>query len=200
MNRNRYIVGVDEAGRGPLAGPVSVAAVAIPEHLYISILRDFRKVKDSKKVSPQGRVEWLSRITEHHSSKIFWSVSLVGNSVIDSRGIVRAVRAGVKRSLQKLDLNPRASKVLLDGSLFAPREFISQRTIIRGDEKEKIIAMASIIAKVHRDRHMERKAKEYPKYGFEIHKGYGTRLHISKIKKHGLSDIHRRSFTKNLIK
>ena len=194
----RYIVGIDEAGRGPLAGPVCVATVAIPERIYKSVMFEFRGVKDSKKISGIVRDKWLKKIKNHKSKSILSSSSLVGNATIDKKGIVRAVSIALSRSLLKLGIKPLKSKVLLDGSLKAPGVYKYQKTIIRGDEKEKIIAMASIVAKVHRDRHMIRKSKKYPKYGFEIHKGYGTKRHIKKIKEHGLSDIHRRSFLRSL--
>lgn len=196
----RYIIGIDEAGRGPLAGPVSVAAVAVRESAYRAILRDFRRVKDSKKLSSRFREEWLQKIKGHESGAVLCAVSLVGNATIDKRGIVGAVNVALKRSLLKIGVKPHEAKVLLDGSLYAPREFENQKTIIRGDEKEKVIAMASILAKVHRDRHMVRKAREYPEYGFEIHKGYGTRKHLKNLKKYGPSDIHRRSFLGGLKK
>lgn len=196
--RKGYVVGIDEAGRGPLAGPVSVAAIAIREDFYAPLMRDFKKVRDSKQLSENLREEWLVKIKKYKKGIILHSVSLVGNTFIDERGIVKAVSTALSRSLKKLDVPAHKCRVLLDGSLTAPKEFLNQKTIIRGDETERIIAMASIVAKVHRDRHMKRKGKEFPKYGFDVHKGYGTENHIRKIKKHGLSLIHRRSFLKGL--
>lgn len=193
----RYIIGIDEVGRGPLAGPVCVAAVAIEKRFYKSTLKKFKSLKDSKKTSEKAREAVFKKI-DGLSKLIFCSVSFVSNSVIDKKGIVWAIKTALSRSIYKLSLQPAECEVLLDGSLKAPKEFKNQKTIIRGDEKEKIIAMASIIAKVSRDNHMKRQAKIFPLYGFEKHKGYGTKEHIKKIRKHGLSDIHRLSFLKNL--
>jgi ribonuclease HII len=199
MRGQKFIIGIDEAGRGPLAGPVSVAAIAIPKILYRSILREFKDVKDSKKISEKVREAWIKKIRNHPSEAILYSASLVGSRTIDKKGIVKAITIALTRSLQKLKIEPRRSFLLLDGSLYAPDRFKNQKTIIRGDEKEKIIALASIVAKVKRDGHMKRKAKEFPNYDFEIHKGYGTKKHIQKIRKHGLSDIHRKSFLGNFL-
>ena len=193
----KCVVGIDEVGRGPLAGPVSVAAVAIEKRFYEEILGEFKDLKDSKKTSANLREKWLKKIDKFPKS-IFYSVSLVGNIAIDKKGIVRAIEISLSRSLGKLDLKPDKCEVLLDGSLKAPKKFKNQKTIIRGDEKEKIIAMASIVAKVYRDKHMKYQAGLFPLYGFEKHKGYGTKEHIKKIKKYGASDIHRLSFLNNL--
>lgn len=193
----KYVVGIDEVGRGPLAGPVCVAAVVIEKRFYKSTLKKFKGLKDSKKTSEKLRGECLKKI-DGLPKLILYSVSLVGNSAIDKKGITRAIEVALARSIYKLSIQPMKCAVLLDGSLKAPKEFKNQKTIIRGDEKEKIIALASIIAKVHRDTYMKRQAKIFPLYGFEKHKGYGTKEHIKKIKKYGLSDIHRRSFLKNL--
>lgn len=195
----RYVIGIDEAGRGPLAGPVSVAAVCIKEESYTRIIREFKEVRDSKQLSASQREEWFLKIQESNG-RMFYAVSLVGNRTIDKRGIVKAIGLALSRSLQKLSVDPNRAMVLLDGSLKASSIFKNQKTIIGGDSKVKIISLASVVAKVHRDRHMKKKAKEYPQYGFEVHKGYGTRVHIEAIKKHGLSEMHRRSFLKNLIK
>ena len=195
----RYIIGVDEAGRGPLAGPVSVAAVAIPVRHFRAVISSFREAKDSKRLSVEKRELWLRKIRTHPSRVVLHAVSLVGGAFIDRFGIARAVRVAVKRTLSKLPIAPQHAKVLLDGSLVAPSVFENQRTVIGGDERVKVIALASIIAKVRRDRHMVRKAREFPKYGFEIHKGYGTKNHQMAIRKHGPSIIHRRSFLKKLL-
>src|SRR3989344_4673363 len=193
----KCVVGIDEVGRGPLAGPVCVAAVAIEKRFYEEILGEFKDLKDSKKTSANLREKWLKKIDKFPKS-IFYSVSLVGNIAIDKKGIIRAIEISLSRSLGKLDLKPDKCEVLLDGSLRAPKKFKNQKTIIRGDEKEKIIAMASIVAKVYRDKHMKRQSKVFPLYGFERNKGYGTKEHIKKIKKYGASDIHRLSFLNNL--
>ncbi len=128
--------------------------------------------------------------------RLEYGVTSVGNRAIDEKGISRAIKIGIKRLLSRLSAKPKM--ILLDGSLFAPSEY-PQKTIIRGDEKIPIIAAASIIAKVTRDRKMVRLAKKFPEYGFHIHKGYGTKLHCKLVKKYGLCDIHRRSFCSRLV-
>jgi len=185
----KYIVGIDEVGRGPLAGPVTVAALAAPVGLK------FKNIKDSKKLSAKKREEWLSLFK--NDPKILYTISSVSHSVIDKKGISYALRVAVKRCIWKFKIKNSKLKILLDGSLYAPPEY-KQRTIIKGDEKIPIIAAASIIAKVTRDRKMVRLAKKYSKYGFEIHKGYGTKFHLRMIRRHGLSQIHRKSFCTRL--
>lgn len=128
------------------------------------------------------------------NGKVEYSVSMVSNEIIDKRGISHAINLAIKRGLKKVVANPKNSQILLDGRLFAPVEFKNQKTIIRGDEKETSIALASIVAKVTRDRYMVRLSKKFPKYGFGKHKGYGTRDHYKAIKKHGLTKFHRKSF------
>lgn len=187
-----YIVGIDEAGRGPLAGPVTLAYVACPARIF---RRNFKGIKDSKKLTLRKREEWFWHLKNH--PQLLFGAASVGPTTIDRRGISRAIKIAIRRCLKKLNYQlPTANyKLLLDGSLFAPPEY-PQKTIIKGDEKIPIIAAASIIAKVTRDRKMIRLAKKFPKYGFHIHKGYGTKTHMKLIKKHGLSDLHRRSFCK----
>ena len=123
-----------------------------------------------------------------------FSVSLVGERIIDDRGIVPAIRQGVRMSLSRLLCPKDQTSILLDGGLRAPRTYPIQRTIIKGDEKENIIALASIAAKVLRDKAMERHAKRYPQYGFSSHKGYGTKQHYAMLRRHGTCPIHRKSF------
>ncbi len=199
MNR-RYVIGIDEAGRGPLAGPVSVAAVAIPQALHKRITKEFRAVRDSKKMTAAAREAWFKKIRSHQSGKVLVAVSLVSAQIIDKKGIVSAIRLALGRSLNKLGIDPGQCSVFLDGSLYAPLIYQRQKTIIRGDDTVKIISMASVIAKVHRDKHVIKLAKKYPRYALEAHKGYGTRTHLKLIRKNGLSPIHRKSFLKGLIK
>jgi ribonuclease HII len=130
--------------------------------------------------------------------KLNFSVALVSNKTIDEKGISYAIREGIKGVLKKLDLEAKYCKVFLDGSLKAPAEFTNQETIIKGDEKIPVISLASIAAKVTRDRYMKKAAEDYIGYGFEIHKGYGTKTHIECIRKQGFSAIHRRSFAISL--
>lgn len=191
-NKYSYIVGIDEAGRGPLAGPVAVGLVCIPVDFDKKL---FGKAKDSKMLTPKVREEiFLETKKLHKHKKLSYAVSMVHAEVIDKRGITYAIKLCIKRCLKKCGVNPEETMVLLDGSLKAPEEFMYQKTIIKGDQKEKVIGLASIMAKVTRDRWMGKVAKGYPEYGFEIHKGYGTKKHREHIRKYGVSSIHRRSF------
>src|SRR3989344_1560690 len=193
----KYIVGVDEAGRGPLAGPVSVSAIVFQSNFYKRHKNSGNSLPeghDSKKLSEKKREEWYEKIKAMRKrGKCDFSQSFSGAKIIDKKGIVYAVNLAIARCLRRLNLNPQNTLILLDGSLKAPKIY-KQRTIIGGDQREKIIALASVVAKVKRDRKMIRFAKEFPKYAFEIHKGYGTREHYRRIKKYGLSPIHRRSY------
>ena len=191
----RYIIGIDEVGRGPLAGPVTVAAVLKPARFV------WKNFKDSKKLSPEKRDEFFLKF-----KTMQYAISSVSNIFIDKFGIAVAIRLAVGRCLSKLKnqnakfkITVQNSKILLDGSLFAPKDYQNQKTIIKGDEKIPIIAVASIIAKVKRDRAMVRLHKKFPEYGFAVHKGYGTKLHQEAIKTHGLCKIHRRSFCKKFV-
>ena len=191
----KIIVGIDEAGRGPLAGPMVIAAVAVVKSDRWRVIS--AGIKDSKKLSPRKREFWYNKLCS--SPSIVSASASVAHGVIDHIGISRAARLAVSRCLRKISqhtaLNTHQFHVLLDGGLFAPREY-SQKTIIRGDEKVALISAASIVAKVTRDRLMVRCSKKYPEYCFEIHKGYGTRAHFASIKKYGLSPVHRKSFCK----
>ncbi len=202
-NHNEVLVGIDEAGRGPLAGPVSVGVFVVSSS---AILRKFRGVKDSKQLSEKQREEWLKKIKEARGVKgkvqeVAYAVSFSGAKIIDKHGITYAVRSAINRALKRLERDGfigEDSYIKLDGLLHAPSRFRNQKTIINGDATEPIIALASICAKVYRDRRMKRFAKKYPRYGFEIHKGYGTAAHYKAIKKYGMTPIHRRSYLKNL--
>ncbi len=123
-----------------------------------------------------------------------YSIIHISNKTIDKKGLSFCIKTAVGKGIEKLKLNPKNCQVLLDGSLKAPAEFKNQKTIIKGDEKEKIIAWASILAKVSRDALMTRAGKKFPRYGFEIHKGYGTTRHRLAISAHGLSPLHRKTF------
>ncbi len=191
------IVGIDEAGRGPLAGPVVVGAVmARREHLG-ELRRRFAKVRDSKRLSPQKREQWLARMQAACGEDILeFKVSFIGVSTIDRHGIRFAVAKGIRSLLARLGCREDAVKILLDGGLKAPKQFRVQETIIGGDDKEFLIALASIAAKVARDKKMEALARRYPEYSLDVHKGYGTPDHYKRISRYGISDIHRRSFLK----
>lgn len=188
-----YLIGVDEAGRGPLAGPVAVGIVAVPPGF--DVLKEFPGVKDSKLLSGQKREIIFEQVAVRVArGDLRFRVELSSGAYIDRFGITRAVRKAAWNGIRKLG-EPDNSAVLLDGLLRAPKEYM-QRTIIKGDLRVPVIALASIMAKVTRDRLMERLSEQYPEYGFEQHKGYGTPSHLLAIKRHGLSDIHRLSFCK----
>lgn len=190
----KHVIGIDEAGRGPLAGPVSVGTVL----LFSQSKLPLSGLKDSKKLSEKQREECFARIRSwQKEGKLQYAVSLVSHSVIDAKGISFAIRSGIARNLKKLDADPKFAEVLLDGSLKAPQEYTCQKTIIKGDEKIPVISLASIVAKVTRDRAMKRLGKKYPQYGFEIHKGYGTLSHRKMIQKYGPCEIHRKTFLRN---
>lgn len=191
-----YIIGIDEAGRGPLAGPVSIGICIVPADFDFTI---FKNLKDSKKLSEKRRVEVLAQMKELQTSKtINFYVALVSNKMIDDKGIVFAITSAINALLNKIKIEPNKVRILLDGGLRAPDQYLYQETIIKGDEKEPVISLASIAAKVTRDNHMVKLAKDYPEYGFEIHKGYGTKIHRERITKYGLSVVHRRTFCKSI--
>lgn len=197
-----FIVGIDEAGRGPLAGPVAVGAVCMaqPGKVRGVVKKFFRGIKDSKKLSPADRELWLALALEAKKrGGLDFHVALVSEKVIDRKGITYAIKLGIKRCLAALKVTSDA-QIFLDGSLKAPEEFKHQKTIIKGDELVPIISLASIAAKVLRDRRMVSLAKKFPEYGFDIHKGYGTKGHYEAIEKYGLTESHRRSFLKQFDK
>lgn len=190
-----YVVGIDEAGRGPLAGPVAVGAVSIPTSFN---KRFFRSIRDSKKLTPEERELWFELAIEAKKNReLDFHVSLVSEKVIDRHGISFALRLGIKCCLLKLGLTEE-SQIFLDGALRAPQKFKHQLTVIRGDEKIPVISLASIVAKVVRDRKMVRLSKKFPEFSFDIHKGYGTSLHRLALRKYGPTIIHRQSFLTNL--
>ena len=197
MVGKQYVVGIDEAGRGPLAGPATVGFMACPASLAPKV---FKNIRDSKKLSAKKREEWFAKF-KNNPHLCFGSAS-ISHSVIDSKGISKAIRVALKRCLSRLsgryNIPPKAYNLFLDGGLYAPPQF-RQQTIIKGDEKIPVIAAASIVAKVTSDRIMVRMAKKYQAYVFEAHKGYGTKLHGERISACGLSEIHRRSFCKKFL-
>ncbi|HVS79698.1 MAG TPA: ribonuclease HII [Candidatus Paceibacterota bacterium] len=197
VKKAEFVVGIDEAGRGPLAGPVAVGSVLAGAAELSRLRRVFKSIKgkDSKKLTEAEREEWFAVIkAEADAGNLTWRVSLSGSAMIDKKGIVPAIRSALSRSLVAVADDSSRTRVLLDGGLKAPAEFSNQKTIIKGDEKELLISLASICAKVTRDRYMCRLAKKYPEYGFEVHKGYGTKRHAEGIKSFGLCALHRKSF------
>lgn len=191
----KMIFGIDEAGRGPLAGPVAVAVFALPAMFRF---RKFPKGKDSKKMTAKEREYWFKIFQEYkEKGKIHFEYAFVSHSHIDNWGIVHSIRLAMKRCLARLEKNEILTPgcvLLLDGALQAPKRFRNQRTIIKGDEKKLPIACASIVAKVTRDDLMRKLSKKYPSYGFERHKGYGTKAHRFNINKYGICEIHRKSY------
>ncbi|MFZ2484718.1 MAG: ribonuclease HII, partial [Minisyncoccia bacterium] len=192
-----YVVGIDEAGRGPLAGPVAVGAVKVLPGFGRKF---FKGIKDSKKLSEEDRELWFALATEAHKrGELDFAVSLVSEKVINRKGISYAIRLGIKRCLAALDVS-EDSQIFLDGGIKAPENFTHQLTVIKGDEKIPIISLASIVAKVTRDRKMVRLSKKFPKFNFHIHKGYGTSMHRQAIRKYGSTEAHRQTFIKRLTK
>ncbi len=191
-----YVIGIDEAGRGPLAGPVSVGAVCF----CVSKRRRFslfsKGVRDSKKLSEKQREEWFIRIEKEVSLKKFsFAVSFSSSEMIDTRGLSFAIRNALLETLEKLACPYKKTLILLDGSLHAPKEYPYQKTIIHGDDIEPVISLASIVAKVLRDRKMRAISQQYPEYGFERNKGYGTKKHYEMLRKYGvLKGVHRNTF------
>ena len=182
------IAGIDEAGRGPLAGPVVVAGVIMPQDSMIE------GVNDSKKVSEKKREKLYDLILEQ---AICYSVAIIGQDVIDEINILNATKQGVTKVVEGLEVKPNL--ILVDALTHIDTKGIPYDSIVKGDAKCYNIAAASIIAKVTRDRIMRQWDEDYPQYGFAQHKGYGTAKHIEAIKEYGLCPIHRRSYKKNFV-
>lgn len=234
----KYIIGIDEVGRGPLAGPVAVCAFVIKDEKFIesAISRTYGKkdigpsyvklpkLKDSKKLSKKQREEWFEYLKVAKTEGLCdYAVSFVSPENIDKFGIAKCIQKALNKSLEMIEkqncLNfcpcrPQYSglsgenlnnsveqsffvqqyNIFLDGGLHAPKEYINQETIIRGDELHPVISMASIMAKVTRDKVMVKYGKVYPEYGFDKHSGYGTKAHYEAIKTHGQTPIHRKTY------
>jgi ribonuclease HII len=188
---DELLVGVDEAGRGPLAGPVAVGVVGVPPGFDIK--KEFPGVTDSKLLNARKREALYEQaMLRAARGDIVYRVKFSAHTYIDRFGITRAVRKAAWQALREL-AEPYASTILLDGLLRAPKEYM-QRTVIAGDLRVPVISLASVLAKVERDRLMERLSAIYPEYGFEGHKGYATPEHRRALHKHGLCDIHRRTY------
>ena len=178
------ICGVDEAGRGPLAGPVCAAAVILPEHLQIPGLNDSKKLTDKK------RRELFPVIQQQ---AIAYGIGLASEAEIDEINILQATFLAMRRALEQLTVRPEIA--LIDGN--RETDFgLPVKTVVKGDSLSANIAAASILAKVTRDNLMVELAKEYPEYGFEIHKGYGTKAHYEALRTYGPCPIHRKTFLK----
>ena len=184
------VVGIDEAGRGPLAGPVVAGSVIIKNK---NILCD-KNIRDSKKLTPKKRLEIYNLLMK--SSEIEWGIGIVSEKTIDRINVLEATKLAMKKSVVNLKKKIKSKKIdflLLDGN-FKIGTDRPQKSIIKGDNKVFSIAVASIIAKVTRDKIMEKYHKQYPLYGFNKHKGYGTKLHFKVLKKYGPCKIHRKTF------
>lgn len=181
------ICGIDEAGRGPLCGPVVAAAVILPDEYNILY------INDSKKLSETKREEVYKEIDKY---AVAYGVGIVSPERIDEINILQATYEAMRTAIHKLSVTP---DILLNDAVTIPMVDIKQVPIIKGDAKSQSIAAASIVAKVTRDHLMEEYDKLYPEYGFAKHKGYGTAAHIKAIKEYGPCPIHRRTFIKNLI-
>ncbi len=184
----KVVCGVDEAGRGPLAGPVCAAAVILPLGVEIEGL------DDSKKLSEKKREALFDEII---SKALAYGIAFSDVEEIEEVNILGATYIAMCRAVEKLTVKP--DYVLIDGNRYPPMLNVKGETVIKGDSKSMSVAAASILAKVTRDRLMTEFAKEYPEYEFEKHKGYGTKVHIEAIKKYGVTKIHRPSFLKKLI-
>ena len=184
----QYICGIDEAGRGPLAGPVVVAACIMPRNSMIE------GVNDSKKISEKKREELFEIIT---NEAISYGVGIIDQKEIDRINILNATKEGLTMAVK--ELNPRPDLIIVDALTKIDTDGIPYESIIKGDAKCYSISCASIIAKVTRDRIMREWDQVYPQYGFIKHKGYGTAAHINAIKEYGPCPIHRKSFIKHFI-
>ncbi|MES2224843.1 MAG: ribonuclease HII [Patescibacteria group bacterium] len=198
----KWVIGIDEVGRGPLAGPVTVCTVAMRAPDYKKYAKEalWKTLNDSKQLSAAQREYW------EHEARILGQQGIVQIALssrtaaqIDRKGIAVCIRECIAANLSKLSLDPLECSVLLDGSLKAPKEYLHQQTIIKGDSKEKIIAMASVVAKVSRDAYMAKQHKKHASYGWNANKGYGTKAHRSAILEKGITSLHRQSFLTRVI-
>ncbi|MDP2598744.1 MAG: ribonuclease HII [Candidatus Liptonbacteria bacterium] len=213
---DKFIIGIDEVGRGALAGPVTVAAVCLPKKMRFPAVvpvpyrstgqapagtQVCLELKDSKKLSPKQRETWFEYLKNH--PKINYAVARVYPRQIEKRNISGAANLAAMRAYKhlvhssKFMVHGAGHKVVLDGGLFLGSKKAqpeNAKTVTKGDEKFGVVAAASIVAKVSRDRAMVRLAKQHPQYGFEIHKGYGTKKHMAAIKRYGPTRVHRLTF------
>lgn len=195
-----FVIGIDEAGRGPLAGPVVAAALFLSPDFNFHTAenqKEFLKIKDSKKITPKGREKLFDFLTA--SKDIKYGIGIVTEKTIDEKNILQATLIAMKKAVDDLlkkdsKINIQNSVVLIDGRDIVDDLDFDQKAIIGGDDKVWSIAAASIIAKVTRDKIMEKYHEKYPQYCFDKHKGYGTKLHFEMIEKYGPCEIHRKTF------
>lgn len=198
--RNHFI-GIDEVGRGPLAGPITVCAVCLEDKQVV--LRDLfqGRLSDSKKINKllRNNIYLTIRKNRYNNSKVLYAISSRDSAYIDRHGISKAASACVRSCLQQLrkkGVRVEGAEINLDAGLFAPKELGNQAQFIKGDERFVEIALASILAKEWRDAHMRKISKGYPEYGWEKNVGYGTLEHRKAISKNGMTEYHRKTFCK----
>lgn len=187
-NGYELICGVDEAGRGPLAGPVYAAAVILPKGHIVE------GVNDSKKLSEKKRELLFDKIIDEC---VCYSIGTASEKEIDEINILQATYLAMKRAVDGLEIVPQLA--LIDGNRIPPLTASDAKAIVKGDAKSASIACASILAKVSRDRYMLKMAEKYPEYQFKKHKGYGTKLHYEMIEQFGICEIHRKTFLKKVL-
>jgi ribonuclease HII len=207
MQKKSFIIGVDEVGRGPLAGPVTVCGVLITSNFDPRRINKRNPLRDSKKLSKLQRDKWFSCIKKEKN--ILFSLKSVSPGVIDRINITRSANRAATRVVKELCEKIKHDKshiyVYLDGGLHIEKKTLDSinippghiKTVIKGDEKIPAISLASIIAKVKRDTYMDRLHEKYPNYGFDVHKGYGTKKHRRAIQRYGPSKAHRLTFIRN---
>lgn len=198
VEQKKYVIGIDEVGRGPIAGPLVVCAAAVKEGVDILQYFPGQILKDSKKLTKNSRMKILKSIESLEKSKmICFGLGEIPASRIDQIGLTDSISEALETALDGLHTFgvPKDTFVYLDGSLKAPESY-SQKVVIKGDEKIPEIAIASIYAKEYRDAKMEAESATYPLYLFEKHVGYGTKKHYEAIKAHGITVLHRKSFLK----
>lgn len=183
----KVVCGIDEAGRGPLAGPVFAAAVILPENYSHPVLNDSKKLSEKKRDAVYDDII---------KDAVCYSVGIATEEEIDEINILNATFLAMKRAVEGLVIKPDFAYI--DGNQY-PKTGVNEETIVKGDGKCLSVAAASIIAKVSRDRFMLEIDKQYPEYQFSKHKGYGTKLHYEMIEKYGVSKVHRRSFLKKIL-
>jgi len=197
-----YRIGIDEVGRGPIAGPLVVCACAVREGFDVLSLFPKGILKDSKKLSEKHRENIASAVFALTEDKtVIYGLGEVSANEIDSMGLSAAIKIAVQKALNVLHTQgiPESTCIYLDGSLYADTRYVEQETIIKGDEKIGEIALASVIAKVYRDGGMKKIAETCKGYGFETNVGYGTKSHYEAIQQQGITPYHRKSFLKKIL-
>ena len=189
----KFVAGLDEAGRGPLAGPVVASAVCIDCNCKFLL----KGINDSKKLSEKQRDFFYEKLTNDKNIK--WGVGIVSEKVIDKINILQATKLAMQKAVDDLLCDTDVEYLILDGNFTLRqaqgKKYIPQKSVIKGDQKVMSVAVASIIAKVTRDKIMQKYHKQFPQYGFDKHKGYGTELHRQKLKELGPCKIHRKTFS-----